>query len=256
MMKYKIIFSDIDGTIINSQHFISQKTKKVLKKLDIPVVLVSARMPQGMTTIQQQFNNHDPIICYSGALVMDNNQIIYDVGIDINEAKGLYNDLIEDKKVSVSAYCYNHWYSGRYDEWVKQEEKITSLKAIIDCFENENKVHKFLCMSQPENIDKLELKIKEKYPHLSIYKSKSTYLEIMRGDVSKLKAIEVLLECYQISLKESLSFGDNYNDLDMLKNTGMSFVMANAPDQIKKEIGRVTRSNDEDGIVYALENLI
>lgn len=255
-MKYKIVLSDIDGTLINSRHFVSKKTKNVLQGLDIPVVLVSARMPQGITIIQKQFSNHDPIICYSGALVLNDEQVIYDVGIDKKEAKVLYDDLIEDEKISVSAYCYDFWYSERYDKWIEQEEKITSLKAIIDSFEKENKVHKFLCMSEPENIDRLELKLKKKYPHLSIYKSKSTYLEIMSGNVSKLTAIQALLEYYRISLNECLSFGDNYNDLDMLKNTGMSFAMANAPEQIKKEIGRVTKSNDEDGVAYALENLI
>ena len=255
-MKYKIIFSDIDGTIINSQHVMSDKTKEVLMKLDIPVVLVSARMPQGIHTIQQQFDNQDPIICYSGALVLDNQNILYDAGIDKDEADGIYKELIQCQDVSVSTYCYDHWYCQNYDEWVKQEEQITSLKAQVGYFDNEKKVHKFLCMAKSDDIDRLEAKMKKLYPHLAIYKSKSTYLEIMSGKTSKLEAIKVLLKHYHISIEDSLSFGDNYNDLDMLQNTGMSFAMANAPEQIKKQIGRVTASNDEDGIVYAIKNLI
>lgn len=254
-MKYKIIFSDIDGTIINSQHFISKKTKDTLMNMNLPVVLVSARMPEGIRSIQRQLDNQDPIICYSGALVLNGQEVIYDEGIEIETAKELYSDVVKEN-VSISVYCYEHWYGHCYDQWIRQEEEITSLKAIIARFDNEKKVHKILCMAEPEKINDLQQKIKNKYPFLSVYKSKATYLEIMSGNISKLKAIEVLLKYYHLTLNDSVSFGDNYNDLDMLENTGLSFVMANAPTEIKNKIGRVTLSNDEDGVAYAIENLL
>ena len=50
-MAYKCVFSDIDGTLLNSKHQISEKTKKKVQQLaiqNIPFVLVSARMPKGM----------------------------------------------------------------------------------------------------------------------------------------------------------------------------------------------------------------
>lgn len=254
-MKYKIIFSDIDGTLINSHHFVSDKTKDTLMSINMPVILVSARMPEGIRSIQKQFANEDPIICYSGALVLNGQEVIYDEGIDIPTAKSLYDDLVKEE-VSISTYCYERWYGHCYDSWIKQEEEITSLKAIIAPFDGEKQVHKILCMAEPEKINDLEQKIKSKYPFLSVYKSKATYLEIMSGNISKLKAIEVLLKYYHLTLKDSVSFGDNYNDLDMLEHTGLSFAMANAPEEIKSKIGRVTLSNDEDGVAYAIENRI
>lgn len=51
-MTYKCVFSDIDGTLLNSNHQISERTKNKIQELyqsDIPFVLVSARMPKGMS---------------------------------------------------------------------------------------------------------------------------------------------------------------------------------------------------------------
>ena len=254
-MKYKIIFSDIDGTIINDFQQVTLKTRQILQQLNQPVILVSARMPSGIRVVQEQFDNHDPIICYSGALILKENEILYDQGIDALKARTLYQILCQEP-VSVSAYCYDRWYCHNDDDWIRQEEDITQLKAIVSDFSQEKKVHKFLCMGDPEQIRKLEAKLKQQYPDLSIYRSKPTYLEIMNGQVSKLKAIEALLADYHLSLSDCVSFGDNYNDLDMLEHTGMAFAMANAPQDIKDHIGSTTLSNNEDGVAYAIENLL
>lgn len=254
-MKWKILFSDIDGTIINDQQQVTSRTRQTLQQLHKPVILVSARMPVGIRVIQQQFDNHDPIICYSGALIMKEKEILYDQGINFDEAWPLYQDLCQED-VSVSAYCYDHWYCHHYDAWIKQEENITQLQATVSDFSQQKKVHKFLCMADPDKIQKLEIKLKQCYPHLSVCRSKPTYLEIMNGHISKLKAIEVLLKHYHLTLEQSVSFGDNYNDLDMLEHTGLAFAMANAPREIKDRIGRTTLSNNEDGVAYTIENLL
>mgnify|MGYP002598364876 CR=1 FL=1 len=56
MKKYKAVFSDIDGTLLNSKHQIPENTRKKIKQINqngIPYVLVSARMPKGMTAISR-----------------------------------------------------------------------------------------------------------------------------------------------------------------------------------------------------------
>ena len=70
----KIVFSDIDGTVLTSQHEVTCQTKEAVKKLvakDIPFVLVSARMPEAIYPITEDMGIKMPIICYSGAYVLD-----------------------------------------------------------------------------------------------------------------------------------------------------------------------------------------
>lgn len=248
----KIVFSDIDGTIINSNHQVTPFTKSKiveLKEHHIPFILVSARMPKGIKPIYKQIGINDCLIAYSGGLVLDDNdQILYSNGIDIDSAKDIYNYINKHSEVSISSYCYDNWYSEVYDEWIKQEEDITSLQVIKSNFDNEDTVHKFLCMGEPEEIDKLEVLLKSEFPNLSIYKSKDTYLEIMNGSVSKSTALEVILKYYNIDTEFSISFGDNFNDIDMLKTTQVGYTMGNAPKGVKDKAPNVIDSNDEDGV--------
>ena len=85
MPKYKAVFSDIDGTLLNTKHQIPEDTKKKIQQINkegIPYVLVSARMPKGMTAIRDELGAKSPMICYSGALVVDEeDNPIYSVAI-------------------------------------------------------------------------------------------------------------------------------------------------------------------------------
>lgn len=88
--KYKAVFSDIDGTLLNTSHQIPEKTKNKIQKINqegIPFVLVSARMPKGMTEIRKELGAKSPMICYSGALVVDeNDKPLYSVSLKKDEA--------------------------------------------------------------------------------------------------------------------------------------------------------------------------
>ena len=71
---FRILFSDIDGTLINSQHHIPGRTREKILELDrkgIPFILVSARGPAGVEVIRRELGNRKPFICYSGGLVLD-----------------------------------------------------------------------------------------------------------------------------------------------------------------------------------------
>ena len=70
----------------------------------------------------------------------------------------------------------------------------------------------------------------------------------MDKSVSKATGIEVLLNHYGISKDEAIAFGDNYNDIEMLKYIPQSVAMGNAPEDIKQIAAAVTDSNEDSGI--------
>lgn len=78
------------------------------------------------------------------------------------------------------------------------------------------KVHKLLVIAEAGIVDRLEMSLKEKFSGLKIYKSKDTYLEIMDESVSKPVQFNFYVITMKIGLHQTVSFGDNYNDLDML----------------------------------------
>lgn len=264
-MQYKIIFCDIDGTLIDSRHKISRATGEKIRELyyrNIPFIMVSARMPSGIWPLQKELKIKAPIVCYSGALILSQQgDCLKTVGID-RERAVLLETFVKEQwgQISCSAYSYNSWIvDNRKDKWVVQEEEITSSVPtegkISDCIPPDGHVHKFLCMGEAGDIAALNRAMKEKFPELSIYRSKDTYLEIMDGAVSKSDAVRYLCRDYGIPATAAVSFGDNFNDVDMLLATGTSFAMGNAPEEVKRQAQRLTLDNDHEGVLAGLNQL-
>lgn len=265
MGKYKMVFSDIDGTLLDSTHEVRKNTKKKIKELEnqgIPFILVSARMPEGIYTIQKAAGLESPIVAYSGGLVLDTDRkILKSNGMSQKKAEEITGYIREKwNNMCISIYSGSSWISfDDRDYWIKQEEDITTLKCIkgnfTDILEKDTEVHKIMCMGEPEKIAEIENILKVKYPELSVYRSKDTYLEIMDGRALKSNAVKVLCEVKNIPIEDTISFGDNYNDIDMLEATGMGIAMGNAPEEVKKHADKITLDNDSEGLLHMLEKL-
>ncbi|WP_010238773.1 Cof-type HAD-IIB family hydrolase [Clostridium arbusti] len=262
MNKIKMICLDIDGTLLNSKHEISERTKEVIKivsnERQIPVILVSARMPKGILFLQEELEIKQPIICYSGALIMDrNNNVLSKDIISAHNLEKLW-EIACNEKVHMSLYKDDEWYVEDLDYWAKQESDITNITPIITDFNELIKLwkdeitgpNKILCMSEPDAINSLKEKIKDY--DLNIYPSKPTYLEIMPMKASKTSAIDVLRRRFNIEQNEILAMGDNYNDMDMIEYAGVGIAMGNAPDRVKKCANKIALTNDEDGVAEAI----
>lgn len=268
MNKYKMICLDIDGTLLNSSHEITENTKNVIQRVvnikQIPVILVSARMPKGMLFLQKELNIVQPIICYSGALVWNNNSILSNVTIPISDVKQVYN-IVKNIGLHMSLYKDDEWYIEKMDEWAIQESEITNIIPNITDFielfstwsEESLGPNKILCMAKPNEIEMLNTKLKEYYSNnLNIYLSKPTYLEIMPINATKTSAIEFLCRKFHIQKSEIIAIGDNFNDISMIEFVGLGIAMGNAPEQVKQYADDITLSNDEDGVVEAIKKYI
>jgi Cof subfamily protein (haloacid dehalogenase superfamily) len=112
--------------------------------------------------------------------------------------------------------------------------------------------HKILLMMEPADCERAERELQALFPALNVVRSAPHLLEIMDASVNKASGIEVMLKHFGLEAREALSFGDNYNDLEMLRYTGTSVAMGNAPQPVKEAAGAVTSSNEEDGIYVYL----
>lgn len=264
-MQYKMVFCDIDGTLIDSAHRISRGTIQKIQELNragIPFILVSARMPSGIFHLQRELGISAPIVCYSGALILDSRRNpVKTIGIDREKAITIDAFVKRERSdVCCSAYCYDDWISENiHDKWIVQEQSITASVPIegkiSDFIPQKGHIHKLLCLGEAEVISDLNNALKEKFSELSIYRSKDTYLEIMDGAVSKADAVKFLCKAYDIPIEATVSFGDNFNDVDMLLTTGTSFAMGNAPTEVKRQARNVTLDNDHEGVVAGLKQL-
>ena len=77
----------------------------------------------------------------------------------------------------------------------------------------------------------------------------------MPNGVTKSSAVKTLCDLWNIPLTDTVAFGDNYNDIEMLETVRMPFLMGNAPEELKGRFPNVTDSNDEDSIYKALKQI-
>ncbi len=265
---FKIVFCDIDGTLLNSQHKVANETKKsilALKSKGIPFILVSARMPSAIIPIQQSLSIHYPIICYSGALIIDapdrkaDRPILHHSSIPNSIVNNIYKQVCQTNgAITISLFSFDQWIvEDRKNEWVKQEEEIVGVtpntRVISELIKKNSTVHKILCMGEPHSIEKLERILKKELDGLNIYKSKNTYLEIMNENASKANAMSKLIQKYKIKQKDTVAIGDHFNDVDMIQYAGLGVAMGNAPEQVKDMADELTMTNDQNGVMAVLE---
>ncbi|MFK8285153.1 HAD family hydrolase [Capnocytophaga canis] len=267
-MDCKIIFSDVDGTLLNGERTISESTIYEVNRLKdtVPFILVSSRMPRQMRYLQNLLKTIDyPIIAYNGALVLsDDGQVLHSTEIDITLVEQIVqlNEQQFNGKIHISLYHNDLWYVPDYDFWAQREENNTKTtpeirsnsQVITDWKEQNIGAHKIMLMGDAMLIEEMFTILNSQFgQNLHIYRAKDTYIEVSDLKVSKLTGIRVLLEHkYPFTLDESMAFGDNYNDLEMLQGVKYGIAVGNARQEVKKIAYGVTFHHKEDGVARYL----
>lgn len=266
-MSYKIVFSDIDGTLLDKDRELSPGTIKAIKQLKdkVPFVLISARMPAAMRHLQKQLEIENlPIICFNGGLIIADDKIIQSTMIPLN----IIEDLVQFNMKFDCHLCLYHndeWYVPQVDEWAEREinntkiiPEIKSNSMVIKDWKGEGKgAHKIMAMGEKDTIDKIADYLSMHYnDQLHLYRSMDTYLEIASKKISKFSAIEFLLkEHFELSVEQAVAFGDNYNDVEMLKNIGYGVAVGNGRPEAREAANAVGGESIEDGVAHILNDI-
>ena len=88
-------------------------------------------------------------------------------------------------------------------------------------------------MCNPDRILEIEQALKSRVPGAVHCKVLRYFWEIMPNGVTKSSAVKTLCELWNIPLTDTVAFGDNYNDIEMLETVRMPFLMGNAPKELK-----------------------
>nr|WP_325182120.1 Cof-type HAD-IIB family hydrolase [uncultured Oscillibacter sp.] len=262
---YSIVFLDIDGTLLDSGHNISPNTKRLLNRLEkrgIPVILCSARYPDGVEFVVRQAELHSPIVCYGGSLILDRDRsILWDAGIDTRTAvrfKRFVDERFPD--LITSTYLYSVWLvDDAKNPVIRREADIIQCRPLSGNLESASQamdhVHKLLCVGAPGQILRLQKEAAPLFPEVELLCSGSTYLEVLKRGVSKRTAMQTLQERYHLRREEMVACGDHFVDLEMIRYAGLGIAMGNAPEEVKAAADCVTATNDEEGVYIALKNL-
>lgn len=264
---FDIVFSDVDGTLCDDGHQPIEQSVPALRQLakrGIPFCLVSARMPEGLMPIQRALDFSGPLVCYSGAYVLDENGAeLESHPIDIDVAVGVKEFLTSQLPgVCCNVYGYHAWtVDDDTDPRVMNEEALVHVKAEIAhdvrSRYGSDGIHKFMLIGEPGQIDKARARVSREYPDLNVVPSSPILLEIMSGGASKGAGVQRVCSHFGLDVSRAIAFGDGLNDLDMFRAVGKSYAMANATAEVKAAAhATIPWSNDQNGVARAIEDLL
>lgn len=266
-MPYNIVFSDIDGTLLNAERELSEHTKTQIKRIKehIPVILISSRMPAAMVHLQRDLHIDDaPLICYNGGLILVDKKVVHSTVISTDILEELIN--FNKNAVHLSLYYNDEWYVPQDDFWANRERQntkvdpvIKSNEEVLQLWSNEAKgAHKIMCMGKEDKVDKIYNFLNHNFKDkLHLYRSKPTYIEIAEKSISKMTAIQYLLNNhYQMDIKNAVAFGDNYNDIEMIKGVGTGVAVGNAKPETLEIADFITLPGKEDGVAEFIKKHI
>lgn len=269
MDKYKLIAVDLDGTLVRSDQSISQRTIDTLvhlQKMGVKVTVASGRPTYGTAHVADtlrldEFGGY--VMSYNGGEIYDwstksrmhaqtlNKDIIPYIYIYAKEHglpvmtyfdKEVVSEVEDDEYINYSV-MRNRMTLRRVDDFVTTVQGADIVKCII--------------VGDPTLLPAMETELRETLKgKAGVFRSEPFFLEMVPEGIDKAKGLSILLNKIGVKREELIAFGDGYNDISMIEFAGMGVAMENAAKEIKNAADFVTRSNNDDGIVYALEKFI
>ncbi|OJF77397.1 MAG: hypothetical protein BKP49_02735 [Treponema sp. CETP13] len=269
MPKIKLLCSDIDGTLLNSEHKINIEDKQTIQRAwneyHIPFALVSGRFRSGVTFIQKELDIPCIYSCFNGNYVEWEGKVINDVPINIQIIKDLI-PIIEKAGLVPVVFDKDSYYFSEHTDWYDLQVSVFKTEGHIKPWkqfyteweEKKHSVYKILAKDHnPQKIIDFEKQLKLlQYPGIEVVRSSPSILEILPAGTSKASTLSHLSKYFNISTDSIMSFGDFMNDYEMIKDCPHGVAMGNALKELKDVAWYVTKSNDEGGIAHALNKFV
>ncbi len=255
---------DLDGTLLNSDHVVTQRNCEALRQLSkegVLVVLVSGRMHQSILPISDQIGLENPIISYNGGMVKHakTGEVFHHTPIAATTAMELV-DYCDERNIHLNFCLDDLLYIRMENAWSELYESRTGVRATA--VGNLRKLAggeptKMQVLDTPENVEGLILDFQRDFgDRLYITRTQIEYIEFMNPQVSKGPALKALAARVGVPMRLVVAFGDSYNDMSMMDAVGFSIAMGNAIDELKDSAHYITESNDNDGVAQAVERLL
>jgi len=255
---------DLDGTLLNDEHIVTDRCCEALQKLSaqgVVVVLISGRMHRAILPISDQIGLENPIISYNGGMIKHprTGEVMHHTPIPAAEAMALVE--YGDQKGLHFNFCLNdQLFIKEYNQWGELYENRTGVPAtpLGDLHKLDGQEPtKMQILDTPEKIDLLLTECKAEFgERLYVTRTQVEYIEFMNPQVSKGRALQALANQLGIPNDLIVTFGDGYNDESMMEIAGFRVAMGNSVDEIKAIADYTTDTNQNDGVALAVEHLL
>jgi 5-amino-6-(5-phospho-D-ribitylamino)uracil phosphatase len=271
--------SDLDGTLLTPDSFLSPKAIERLNKLlskGLNFTIATARNYDSVHPILKGLNFKIPVILFNGVYLTD-----FHTGENILTSRHLPKtaviDLItEASKENIDPFVYTfdrthsvyhrnitNPGSQNYVNYINKISNETRLKHIRDYeFLSDKTIPGLLFIDTYSKLAPLNEKIKEiKNANLNVYFAEDIaveghfWLQVFDGQANKGNMLKQLAHRLDTPLEETVVFGDYLNDLEMFKIAGRSIAMENALKEVKSSADLIIGNNADLAVINYLENV-
>ncbi len=266
-MKYKVIFSDFDGTLLRTDHTVSERTIKAIKGYIAKggtFIVNTGRIATSLDAWKVKLGIAEqkiPVIGFNGAFVTGKDgEVISSTFIEHNTAckilekareLGVYAHFYTSKNVHIKQLCdISYMYKiltdaplkvvGYLDDYLKAHPELVVPKILLVIPEEDRAVIE-------KTFDDMGL---EGIQHVAGNKN---FLEFVSIDSGKGNGMQKALDILGVKAEECIAIGDNENDASMIKKAGLGVAVANATEKAKEVADYISASNNDDGVAEVIE---
>lgn len=257
-MTYKVLFLDIDGTILMPNHTYHPKTKEAIKQVQdkgITVFLATGRPAHELSDLALDLNI-DSFIGYNGAYAVYQGKNILDAPMDASIVRS-YIEIAKENGHDLVLYTSKHNYvlslhSKQLDEFAEMFS-LSNLKLIHDDMV-EYVLGATLVNVKSEEVHLYNIDEDIRLSQVNVNGAEDCY-DVIRKSVNKGEAVKIALNHLNLPTDTAIAFGDGMNDKEMLETVGASFAMGNANPEVFQYAKYKTKTVSDAGVYYGLKEL-
>lgn len=267
----KILFTDLDGTLLTTDKTISDYTRNVLgqwQQAGHKLAFCSGRAIDSVATVKESLHLDFPgmyLIGYNGGQIYDydRKETLYKIALTLEQTHHIMQEA-KTAGVHVHTYSDTHIVTPREDEELTFYRRaifspVTVCENVLDVLTEGPCKCLAVEIKDPERLESFRLSLLPwaKEAGISMIYSNPYYLEFFPAASGKGAAVKILCELLNINPYFSVAAGDAQNDISMIEAAGMGIAMINGSEDIKMAATTITAfDNDHDGLAHALVDLI
>ncbi|WP_019516367.1 Cof-type HAD-IIB family hydrolase [Sphingomonas sp. Mn802worker] len=260
----RLVVSDIDGTLVDKDKKLTDATIAAVKRLrdrGIAFTVISARPMSGIQPLLEPLKLDEDVGAFNGGIVFRRDgTIVSHHTIDADVARGVI-EMVADEQVDTWVFADDQWFATDGEGPHTKSERVSSNQEPViraDFDDLLDRADKITFVSDDEDrLRALYERAHGRYgEQATIAQSQTYYLDVTALAANKGDGVAALARSNGVDLSDTAVIGDQRNDLPMLRRAGLPIAMGNAPDDVKAQASKVTRSNDEDGVAHAIDTII
>lgn len=274
----RLIAIDLDGTMLTQEKKVTEHTKEVLLQAERHGILIVPSTGRHFHGIPEEVIHLEGVryfLTMNGAAIYDKkwDNYLYEDVMPCDFALRILKELMQ-YDILVDAFIRGYAYRTETDiRYIKELQIPDTLKEFMQksrkevpslydyIKDNRLDVHKFTLNFKPDGhgdgVDRNKvLQLAEREKGLTCVCGGFHNLELTNVTATKGNALLQLSELLGIRREQVMAIGDSENDFAMLKAAGIGVAMKNADANVQKAADFVTRSNEEDGVAYIIEQYL